>query len=309
MASMTVPAVSVVLPAFNRAETIRAAIASVLRQSWRDFELLVVDDGSTDGTLEAAKAEADRRVRVLSTPRNLGAAGARNHGLAAARAPWIAFQDSDDEWLPEKLARQMARLLEPGAGWIGAHCGMIVMGRAEDRPRARSPGRPAGRTEVRYIPDASVRAPEGDILAEVLRKSFISTQMLVARRDALEAVGGFDEELRALVDWELMLRLAPRGPFAFVDEPLVLQRFSANSITRDRARRAEARARIIAKHRALFARHPAVLARHYRTLAGEHRLLGDIPAARTALAAGRGVRPLDPRLWALSAYFGLRALR
>jgi glycosyltransferase involved in cell wall biosynthesis len=291
----------VVLPAYNRAHTIREAIASVLRQSWRDLELLVVDDGSTDGTVEAVRAETDPRVRVLSTPHNLGPSGARNHGIAAARAPWIAFQDSDDEWLPEKLARQMKRLLEPGAPWIGAHCGMIIVGAAEDRRGAR--------TEVRYIPNASVRRPEGDILEDVLRTSFISTQMLVVRRDVLEAVGGFDEELRALVDWELMLRLAPRGPFAFVDEPLVLQRFSANSITRDRVRRARARARIIAKHRDLFARDPALLARHYRTLAGEHRRLDDIPAARSALAESRRLCPTDPGLWMLSAYLGLRTLR
>lgn len=297
---MSVPAVSVVLPAYNRAGTVRAAIVSVLRQSWSDFELLVVDDGSTDGTAEAARAETDPRLRVLSAPRNLGVSGARNHGIAAARAPWIAFQDSDDEWLPDKLGRQMARLLEPGAPWIGAYCGMIIVGTAEDLPGAR--------TEVSYIPDSTIHRPEGDILHSVLGTSFISTQMLVARRDALEAVGGFDNELRALVDWELMLRLAPRGPFAFVDDPLVIQRFSANSITRDAARRSEARSRIIAKHQALFARNPAVLGRHYRTLAGEHRRRGDILAARAALAEWRRLRPADPRLWMILAYLGLRSL-
>ena len=298
---MNDPAVSVVLPAYNRAGTIGAAIASVLRQSWTDFELLVVDDGSTDGTAEAAKAQIDPRVAVLATPRNLGAAGARNHGIAAARAPWVAFQDSDDEWLPEKLARQMARLLEPGAPWIAAYCGMIIVGALETRPGAR--------TAVRYIPDASIGTPEGDILPEASRTSFISTQMLVVRRAELEAVGGFDENLRALEDWELVLRLAARGPFAFIDEPLVLQRFSVNSITRDRARLARARAGIIAKHRALFGRDPAVLAQHYRTLASEHRRLGDVAAARTELAEARKLRPIDPRLWMLSAYLGLCGLR
>ena len=107
------PPVSVVIPAYNRAPTIGAAIDSVLRQTFTDFELVVVDDGSTDGTLTAARAIADPRLRVIAAPQNMGAAGARNLGVAEARGTWIAFQDSDDEWLPEKLAKQMARLATP----------------------------------------------------------------------------------------------------------------------------------------------------------------------------------------------------
>lgn len=295
---MTNPAVSIVLPAYNRAGTIRSAIASVLRQSWSDFELLVVDDGSTDDTVAVARAETDPRIRILQTSRNMGVSGARNHGIAAARAPWVAFQDSDDEWLPEKLDRQMARLSAPGASAIAAYCGMAIV-----TEMATSAG---PRTAVRYIPDASVHAVEGDILPDAQRTSFVSTQTLIASRAELEAIGGFDEKLSALVDWDLVLRLAGRGQFAFVDEPLVLQRFSGNSITRDRARRAAARARIIAKHHALFARDPAVLAQHYRTLAGEYRRLGDLAAARPALAAARAARPADPRLWLLTVWLGLR---
>lgn len=298
---MTVPAVSVVLPAYNRAGTIRAAIASVLRQSWTDFELLVVDDGSTDGTIEAARAETDPRVRVLATPRNLGAGGARNFGIRAAQAPWIAFQDSDDEWLPDKLGRQMAHLLAPDACWIAAYCGMAVIAPAATRS--------GGRTTIHYIPDTSIRTIDGDILPDVQRTSFVSTQTLVVRRDEIDAVGGFDESLPALEDWELVLRLAPRGRFAFVDEPLVLQRFSANSITHDLARRATARAAIVAKHQELFARDPAVLAGHYRALAGAHRRLGDIPSARIAIAAARRTLPTDLRLWLISAFLGLWQFR
>src|SRR5687768_12507449 len=91
------PLVSVVIPAYNREASIVAAIESVLAQSWRDFELLVVDDGSKDGTLAAARSVADPRLRVIAAPKNLGAAGARNLGAAEARGDWIAFQDSDDE--------------------------------------------------------------------------------------------------------------------------------------------------------------------------------------------------------------------
>src|SRR5262245_12992873 len=104
------PAVSVVLPAYNRAGSIGGAIPSVLRQTWADFELIVIDDGSEDGTLEAAAGIRDPRLRLIAGQSNRGAAAARNRGAAVARADWIAFQDSDDEWLPEKLEKQMARL-------------------------------------------------------------------------------------------------------------------------------------------------------------------------------------------------------
>src|SRR5207342_2634786 len=138
------PAVSVVIPAYNRAGSIVRAIESVLRQSYTDFELLVLDDGSTDGTLAAAGTVTDPRLRLIANPRNLGAAGARNAGIEAARGTWVAFQDSDDEWLPLKLELQMARLTAPGADYIGAYCGMLIIG---------SPaGEAAARPQVRYFP-------------------------------------------------------------------------------------------------------------------------------------------------------------
>ena len=146
------PSVSVVIPAYNRAATIVAAIDSVLRQTWTDFELIVVDDGSTDGTLAAAAAVADPRLRLVPAPRNLGAAGARNLGVEEARGTWIAFQDSDDEWLPEKLAKQMARLATPPAaggngdgregGWGGCYCGLLTVGAPGAASRAPTVSRP-----------------------------------------------------------------------------------------------------------------------------------------------------------------------
>ena len=94
------PRVSIVLPAYNRAGSVRMAVESVLRQTFADFELLVVDDGSTDGTMAELDGIADPRLHRLANPRNMGASAARNTGIRAARSDWVAFQDSDDEWLP-----------------------------------------------------------------------------------------------------------------------------------------------------------------------------------------------------------------
>ncbi len=246
---MSSPAISVVMPAYNREGTIRAAVDSVLRQTWQDFELIVVDDGSSDGTVAALERGGRPRLRVLPQEANRGVSAARNVGIAAARAPWVAFQDSDDEWLPEKLSLQMARIET-----LGELHRRLLRHAGDPHPR----GRPArgSRTHVRYLPADYVTAPEGDIRRPLAHVNLISTQTLVARRDDLQAVGGFDEDLTALVDWDLVLRLAPRGTFAFVDRPLVHQYFSANSITRSQAKRTLNHARIMEKNHALFEAFP-----------------------------------------------------
>ncbi len=297
------PPVSVVIPAYNRAATIGAAIASVLRQTFTDFELVVVDDGSSDGTLDAARAVADPRLRVIAAPRNLGAAGARNLGVAAARGSWIAFQDSDDEWLPEKLARQIARLATPpatGGDWGACYCGLLTVGALDARPGER--------TTLRYVPDPSVRPAEGDITAPLLDRNMISTQTLVVRRDVFLALGSFDETTTPIEDWDFALRLAERGPIAFVDEPLVHQRFSPDSITRGTRRRTLSRERLVAKNRALFARHPRRLAHQYVILASDARRAGDLAAARAWLARAVRTHPASPRPWAMALYVGALSL-
>jgi len=293
------PSVSVVIPAYNRVGTIGLAVESVLRQTWRDFELIVVDDGSTDGTRDAVRAIDDPRLRLVETPHNMGASTARNLGIDAARGEWVAFQDSDDEWLPLKLEKQMARLLAPGAGYVAAYCGMIVLGRM-GIAYGTGPGTAQHRVTTRYIPAQDEAEIEGDLVLPLLRRSLISTQTLVARRDLLIEIGGFDPELRSLIDWDCVLRLAPRGPIACVDEPLVLQRFSPNSITRDRTRTIVSQIRIAQKHAALFDRYPQVHARHHYVIAGAQQQGGDLAAARASLARARALRPGAWRYWAMS---------
>jgi glycosyltransferase involved in cell wall biosynthesis len=297
------PRVSVVLPAWNRAGSIRMAVESVLRQTFADFELLVVDDGSTDGTIEALAEIDDSRLRCLANPRNMGPSAARNTGIRAAKAEWVAFQDSDDEWLPQKLAKQMEALgPAPDPDVVACYTGMAILGQHKQTSGAR--------TALTYVPSPEMHRVDGDLQEPLLAGSFISTQMLMARRSALLEINGFDETLPALVDWDCAIRLSRHGRFLFVDEPLVLQTFSDNSITRNRRKWLQARLAILEKHHPLLSRRPRILAGHHVAIAGEQRRSGDLAAARRSLMAALRLQPASPALWLrLSRICGLSLLR
>lgn len=207
--------VSVIVPAFNAAWCIRRAVDSVLAQSFRDFELIVVDDGSTDNTASILAGYGDA-LRVVSKP-NGGLSSARNAGIAAAQGKYVAFLDADDWWLPGKLASQTALM--------------------ESRP------------DLLFCSTASgVQTPEGQRLADWRcgcddRRSALecvfavnafvagSGSAVLANREAFQRAGGFDESLRSLEDIDMWMRLAALGGFACIDEPLVFIEKSASSMS------------------------------------------------------------------------------
>ena len=171
---------------------------------------------------------------------------------------------------------------------VAVYCGLLTLGWIDDAPDAR--------LAVRYVPGPEIAAAEGDILSQLLGDNLISTQTLVVRRDVFHALGGFDEGLPAYIDWDFAIRLAQVGPIAFVDEPLVHQRFSPNSITRDADRKLAGRIRLVERNRAVFARHPALLARQYRYIANSYfRESRDPTAARAWLGRALRAAPRSPR--------------
>ncbi len=186
----TAPAVSVVIPTFERRRSVLEAVGSALGQTCADIEVIVVDDGSTDGTA-AAVGTIDERVKVVRRP-NGGAAAARNTGIGQARAPIVAFLDSDDRWEPGHL-EDILGLLDSHPEAVLACTGGAILG--ED-----SLERPAGLTHA---------APA------VLLGGLLITSAVGARRAVLEAVGGFGEELRVTEDCDLWYRLSLEGPFGF----------------------------------------------------------------------------------------------
>jgi glycosyltransferase involved in cell wall biosynthesis len=202
------PRVAVVIPVRDRAGFVAEAIESVLAQDYRDHALIVVDDGSSDESAEAASRALARTPqlpgRVLRTaPR--GVAAARNAGVAAGDSEWIAFLDSDDLWLPAKLGRQMA--------WLDAH-----------------PGYRIAQTEERWIDRGHHRNPrawhrkEEELFPRGLERCLVSPSAVAVRRDFYEELGGFDEAYPVCEDYELWLRVAVRERVGLVPETLVVKR-------------------------------------------------------------------------------------
>ncbi len=195
--------VSVVVPAYNADWCVVRAVDSVLKQSFQDFELIVVNDGSTDRTAEVLAGYGER-LRVVDQP-NGGLSSARNAGIAAAGGRYVAFLDADDWWLPEKLARQVA-CMEARPELV--FCSTTTLVRT-----------PAGEP----LPDWRCGAGAGTHLERIFGANAHvagSGSAVLARRDAFARVGGFDEGLRSLEDIDMWMRLATLGDYACIDEPL-----------------------------------------------------------------------------------------
>lgn len=197
------PLVSVVIPSFNRAETLGRAIDSVLRQTYERFELIVIDDGSTDHTEALLAREADPRLRYERQRQNGGVARARNRGVALARGEYIAFLDSDDAWAPRKLEAQLRVFAEASSSLGVVYGGVEVWGKAG----RRSVDRPCAR---------------GYVYPELLRRNvlFGGASNALLRREVFEVVGGFDPSFPANEDHEFWLRVSQHFLVDYVDAPL-----------------------------------------------------------------------------------------
>jgi glycosyltransferase involved in cell wall biosynthesis len=197
------PLVSVIIPTYNRAAMVGRAIESVLAQSFRDYELIVVDDGSDDGTGQALSGYRDR-ITVLRQS-NRGVSAARNRGIRQSKGRLIAFLDSDDLWLPEKLSRQISFF--------------------RDRPEAL-----ICQTEEIWIrngrrvnPKKRHRKLSGDIFLPSLELCLVSPSAVMLRRPLFDKIGWFDESLPACEDYDLWLRISSRHPVYLIDTPLTVK--------------------------------------------------------------------------------------
>jgi len=198
------PTVSVVIPTFNRWPLVGAAIESVLAQSFSDFELIVIDDGSTDDTAKQL-ARFGSRLRLLSQP-NRGVSAARNFAVRHARGSYLAFLDSDDLWLANKLAIQVAFMEQNPSVQICQTKEIWI------------------RNGVRVNAKAKHRKPSGDIFIASLELCLVSPSAVMLTRALFEQLGGFDESLPVCEDYDLWLRIALDHSVALIDDALVIMR-------------------------------------------------------------------------------------
>ncbi len=282
------------MPTYNRVRYLEDAIYSVLNQTYPTFELLIIDDGSTDKTRDLVKyfTNKDPRVQYFFLEHSGSPAIVRNFGLRQAKGDYLTFLDSDDEYLPEKLSLQIDRLRETSADVVAVG-GQLVNNSGQ---------------VLKNIP-AHLPA---DILPALLRRNFIFNPSMLTRA-AYEKIGDFDEQAAFIEDWEYLIRAAEHLKITAVSAPLFKYRIHQTNFTTalNFAVKADAYTHILQRHQALYAFHPAVYASSLATLAGYCLLAGRPADARRHLKLARSLRPADPRLFArhLLTYGGTHLYR
>jgi glycosyltransferase involved in cell wall biosynthesis len=207
------PLISVVIPVYNGEETIGETIKSVLNQTFPDFELLVINDGSQDSTLEIVSSIQDPRLRVISYP-NAGLSASRNRGISQASAEYISFIDADDLWTPDKLEAQL-KALQANPQAAVAYSWTDSINEAGEFSRR-----------------GSYYTVDGDVYANLLVFNFLENgSNPLIRRQVFTEVGNFDESLTSAEDWDMYLRLAAQYHFVAVPTPQILYRVSINSMS------------------------------------------------------------------------------
>ncbi|MGC2416038.1 MAG: glycosyltransferase family A protein, partial [Stellaceae bacterium] len=211
------PLVTVLIPAYNAEATIRRALDSALAQDYPTIEIVVVDDGSTDATSEVVASYGCQEIRLLQLPSNRGEGGVLNEGVAIAKGDYIAFLDADDEWLPQKLSRQIAVLeSNPKATMASCGCwGVDRFGNVTEEFGMRPPG-----------------IAKDQIWRSLLVATCIAKPCVVARRSAFEEVGLFDTTIAITADQDMWIRLAAAGEVEFVDEFLTVVHDTPGSLTK-----------------------------------------------------------------------------
>ncbi len=205
--------VSVIIPTFNRAKVLKRALDSVVKQIYSNWELIVVDDGSTDETTDVLRQWAiensiDQKLKILASAKNRGVSFARNWGAREAAGAWLAFLDSDDEWLPTRLSSQMALLENSHARsplrWVHGEESWVRAGKPVSIPK-------------KYAKTG------GHIFSRCVDVCSVGASTVLLDRDLFFSVGGFREDFPVCEDYDLWLKISSTNPIGFVSEPVVVK--------------------------------------------------------------------------------------
>jgi glycosyltransferase involved in cell wall biosynthesis len=234
------PKISVIIPTYNRVHLIGKAIKSVLNQTYQDFEIIVVDDGSTDNTEEVVKSFTDIKIHYICHKHNRGASAARNTGIKVSRGEYIAFLDSDDEWLPEKLDKQMKRFNNESSEVGVVYTGDYYIDEKDKK-----------------VKKVHIPRKEGYIYEELLAGNYIGTpSALLVKKECFTKAGLFDEDLPACEDYDMWFRIAKYYKFRYVNDLLVICLIHNNQMTGNSELMIEGIKRIQTKYSKEFRKRP-----------------------------------------------------
>ncbi|MGH8461590.1 MAG: glycosyltransferase family 2 protein [Stenotrophobium sp.] len=287
---MSAPKVSVVLPTYNRADTLGRAIQSVLAQSYADLELIVVDDASTDATPQVVAGFRDPRVRYLPSRERLGVSRARNLGIGNSSGELIAFQDSDDEWRVEKLAKQVQVFAAHPSGVSLVLCGDLF---------------------VNCYPLSFTGVDSAEAVVDVTEMTVLRLPpapcWLVPRERLIQA-GCFDVQINCYEDWELALRLSESGRILMVNEPLTLRQRTPNSLASTEQNFIPNLKRILDRHGERLRAHPVAWVMYCNVIGQTECQYGSAREGRIWFRKALAAKPLAVRTWANLAcsWFGRR---
>jgi glycosyltransferase involved in cell wall biosynthesis len=256
------PLVSVIIPSKNRHDLVVVTLGSVINQTYDNIEIIVVDDGSDVPLTTVLEEKFSAKVLCLRNERSLGGAAARNRGARNANGEFIAFLDDDDQWLPEKLANQVAAFRNLGADIGVVYCGFDFL-LHDQVVRHRN----CYHTAIDLRIDALMGCPVGSP-TPLIRKIYF------------DVVGGFDSALPSCQDWDLWIRLSKVCKFYPIRESLALYRIHGQQISTDIHKKIEGRKILLAKHSEDIKKHPRLLSAHYSRIGSLYILVNNDSEAR-----------------------------
>lgn len=237
--------ISIILPTYNRVHCIARAINSVLEQTWQDYEIIIVDDCSTDGTKEYVQSLQNQRIKYILLSQNVGVGAARNIGIKEAVGEYIAFQDSDTIWVSDKLEKQVMYLdsLDNSTAMVYSPYKRIYHDYSIIYPGL----------------DVPMEEKNGCILKHLLEHPLVDAPTMLIRKCVLSELGGFDPCMKALEDYELSIRIAQKYQICILDEVLLFSYNEEDSISNDSGRYIQNSFYILKKHRKLFEQYDRVM--------------------------------------------------
>ena len=278
------PKVSVIIPTYNRADLLPRAIRSVLNQTFQDFELIIVDDCSTDNTQEVVNEfqKKDDRIKYIKLDKNSGApAHPKNVGIQKSKGEYLAFLDHDDEWLPVKLEKQL-KLFARNRKLGFVSCNVFIVNDKQSKEREHKIPRSAN-----YF----LSFLEGDIIC--------SSSSVMVKKSVLNDIGYFDERFKVIDDWDMWIRISQKYAFDFVDEPLLKYYIHSSSVTKTISFEGTAMdiQHMIDKYKDYYRNNPKIYNVRIRKIGTIYLLDGDVEKAREYFLRSIKIRPFYLRTY------------